>query len=153
MSKSVVLRSTTGFQISSAGPKGVVGNTVGFYEERSPPKFMVWTSTLEFYGWIQNFKLFFITGKQFYPYLLASELNFFIWPSLAVHFQLAMFNHTQVKPCNFQLDEQILYTASFYYFWCLNQYSTFDWDENFAVDTQSAHFASHRVKFQIQLRI
>ena len=41
MSKSVVLRSATGFQISSASPKGVVGNTVGFYEAQSPPKFMV----------------------------------------------------------------------------------------------------------------
>ena len=41
MSNSVVLRSAAGFQISSASPKGVVGNNVGFYEAQSPPKFMV----------------------------------------------------------------------------------------------------------------
>ena len=40
MSNSVVLRSAAGFQISSASPKGVVGNNVGFYEAQSPPKFM-----------------------------------------------------------------------------------------------------------------
>ena len=153
MSKSVVLRSTTGFQISSAGPKGVVGNTVGFYEERSPPKFMVWTSTLEFLRLNSKFYTFFHHWKTILPLPFSFWTQLFYLTLLAVHFQLAMFNHTQVKPCNFQLDEQILYTASFYYFWCLKQYSTFDWDENFAVDTQSAHFASHRVKFQIQLRI
>ena len=32
--------------------------------------------------------------------------------------------------------------------WCLNKYSTFDWDRNFAFDTHSAHFASHHVIFQ-----
>ena len=35
----------------------------------------------------------------------------------------------------------------------MNQHSTFDRDANFAFDTHSPHFASHRIKFQTQHRI
>ena len=65
-----------------------------------------------------------------------------------------MSNYT-VKPCNFQLDNQsfihcyfllVLMPEPVLYIWLVG-------DANFAFDTHSPHFASHRDKFQTQHRI
>ena len=93
----------------------VIGDVYGV---RSPPKFMVWifncwlkfsSSTLGFYSWIKKFILFLKNSHYWKTFLLLSFsfwIQLFYLTSLAVHFQLALSNYT-VKPCNFQLDEQI----------------------------------------------
>ena len=90
-----------------------------------------------------------IIGQRFYTRLfeLNFELNFFIWPCLPYIFnslcQISQSNHSIFHSTS-------KHWANFYALlvWCLNQYSTFDWDRNFAFDTHSAHFASHHVILQ-----
>ena len=72
-----------------------------------------------------------IIGKRFYTRLLAFELNFFIWP-----YSLNIFNSL----CQITLSQTMQFSTrrtDFYTpllsFWYLSQYSTFDWDANFAV--------------------
>ena len=74
-----------------------------------------------------------IIGKRFYTRLLAFELNFFIWPC-----SLNIFNSLcQITQSNHAIFNSIgtnFYTLLLsFWFWYLSQYSTFDWDANFAV--------------------
>ena len=63
------------------------------------------TSTLEFYSWIQYWKTFLNLSFSFWTQLFYLTL-------LAVHFPLALSNYT-VKPCNFQLNKQIVIHCCF----------------------------------------
>ena len=107
--------------------------------------------TAEFKNLYSCFRIH-IIGKRFYTCRLAFELNFFIWPCSRYIFN-SLCQITQSNHVIFNSTNKFLHTATFCQFWYLDQYSTFDGDENFAFDTYLAHFASHSVIFQTQPRI